>query len=132
MMVVIIRSTPNNSMVVDSMKKISTNLDRTRFDSRHWRPEILGPPEREEQWRRTEPVSGFSAVSAVSAAEKPKSRSEILITLLETAPAELLPEGLEEATAREAHDEHSPFATSNAERFTARKCRPDLAVNRDL
>jgi hypothetical protein len=33
---------------VDSMKKIDPKLDRIRFDSRHSRPEILGPPERDE------------------------------------------------------------------------------------
>ena len=57
-----------SSIVVDSMKKISTNLDRIRCDSRNSRPKILGATEREEQWWRTEPVSGFSAVSAISAA----------------------------------------------------------------
>ena len=50
------------------LKKISTNLDRIRSNSRHSRPEILGFPERGEEWRLAEPVSGFSDVSAVSAA----------------------------------------------------------------
>jgi len=38
------------------MKKIDTNPDRTRSDSRHSRPKILGFPERGEEWRRTEPA----------------------------------------------------------------------------
>jgi GxxExxY protein len=33
---------------VDSMKKIETRVDRIRSDSRNSRPEILGPPERDE------------------------------------------------------------------------------------
>ena len=39
------------------MKKIDTNLDRIRSDSRHSRPKILGFSERVEGWWRTEPVS---------------------------------------------------------------------------
>src|SRR5256885_9072534 len=94
---------------------------------KHWCAELSPNPE---------PVSGVSAVLAVSAASSnstmnPNSRSKILITFLEPAPAELLPEGLEEAPAREAHDEDSPFATSNAERFTAVECGSDLAVDRN-
>jgi len=68
MMVVTIFLTRSSIVCVDSMKKIDTNPDRTRSDSRHSRPEILGFPKREQEWRSTEPGSGLSAVSAVSAA----------------------------------------------------------------
>ena len=39
---------PKFHRFVDSQKKIDTQLDRIRFDSRDSRPETLGPPEREE------------------------------------------------------------------------------------
>ena len=56
MMVVTIFFTQSSIVRVDSMKKIDTNPDRTRSDSRHSRPEILGSPESWGDWWRTEPV----------------------------------------------------------------------------
>jgi len=62
MVVTILVHTQSSIVLCRFNEKIDTNPDRIRSDSRDSRPKILGFP------MRTKPVSGFGAMTVVSAA----------------------------------------------------------------